>query len=95
MDKYSQGEMDAVSVVHQLAQILQFHLEMKETVTTGTATLLPAVVTGPRQPEDRMCLTKTGFIFQILVWVFETRYYSHLFSNRRKQSISSLINFLG
>ncbi|XP_056294868.1 adenosine deaminase domain-containing protein 1 [Pseudoliparis swirei] len=35
MDKYSQGEMDAVSVVHQLAQILQFHLEMKETVTTG------------------------------------------------------------
>ncbi|XP_068443851.1 adenosine deaminase domain-containing protein 1 [Clinocottus analis] len=35
IDKYTQGEIDAVSVVHQLAQILQFHLEIKETVTTG------------------------------------------------------------
>uniref|UniRef100_A0A8C2ZE33 Adenosine deaminase domain containing 1 (testis-specific) n=1 Tax=Cyclopterus lumpus TaxID=8103 RepID=A0A8C2ZE33_CYCLU len=35
IDKYTQGEMDAVSVLHQLAQILQFHLEIKETVTTG------------------------------------------------------------
>ncbi|XP_054453802.1 adenosine deaminase domain-containing protein 1 [Anoplopoma fimbria] len=35
IDKYAQGETDAVSLLHQLARILQFHLEMKETVTTG------------------------------------------------------------
>ncbi|KAM7389054.1 hypothetical protein PAMP_023051 [Pampus punctatissimus] len=35
IDKYKCGKTDAVSLLHQLAQILQFHLEMKETVTTG------------------------------------------------------------
>ncbi|XP_037315557.1 adenosine deaminase domain-containing protein 1 [Pungitius pungitius] len=35
IDKYTQGELDAVSLVHQLSTILEFHLEMKETVTTG------------------------------------------------------------
>ncbi|KAM8907878.1 adenosine deaminase domain-containing protein 1 [Spinachia spinachia] len=35
IDKYAQGELDAVSLVHQLSSILEFHLEMKETVTTG------------------------------------------------------------
>ncbi|XP_071772298.2 adenosine deaminase domain-containing protein 1 [Centroberyx gerrardi] len=33
--KYKRGETHAVSLLHQLAQVLQFHLEMKETVTTG------------------------------------------------------------
>ncbi|XP_035860474.1 adenosine deaminase domain-containing protein 1 isoform X2 [Sander lucioperca] len=35
IDKYTQGETHAVSLLHQLAQVLQFHLEIKETVTTG------------------------------------------------------------
>ncbi|XP_077958065.1 adenosine deaminase domain-containing protein 1 isoform X1 [Gasterosteus aculeatus] len=35
IDKYTEGELDAVSLVHQLSSILEFHLEMKETVTTG------------------------------------------------------------
>ncbi|XP_034454604.1 adenosine deaminase domain-containing protein 1 [Hippoglossus hippoglossus] len=35
IDRYMQGESHAVSLLHQLAKILQFHLEMKETVTTG------------------------------------------------------------
>lgn len=30
-----QGETHAVSLLYQLAQIFQFHLEIKETVTTG------------------------------------------------------------
>ncbi|XP_037636818.1 adenosine deaminase domain-containing protein 1 [Sebastes umbrosus] len=38
IDKYTQGETDAVSLLHQLAQILQFHLEIKETMTTGNIT---------------------------------------------------------
>ncbi|AWP11685.1 putative adenosine deaminase domain-containing protein 1 [Scophthalmus maximus] len=40
IDKYKRGETHAVSLLHQLAQILQFHLEMKETVTTGNVTRL-------------------------------------------------------
>ncbi|KAK9518439.1 hypothetical protein VZT92_023745 [Zoarces viviparus] len=35
IDKYTEGETNAVSLLHQLASVLQFHLEMKETVTTG------------------------------------------------------------
>ncbi|XP_071314295.1 adenosine deaminase domain-containing protein 1 isoform X1 [Trachinotus anak] len=35
IDKYMRGETHAVSLLHQLARIMQFHLEMKETVTTG------------------------------------------------------------
>ncbi|XP_029297565.1 LOW QUALITY PROTEIN: adenosine deaminase domain-containing protein 1 [Cottoperca gobio] len=35
IDKYKQGETNAVTLLHQLAQILQFHLEIKETVTIG------------------------------------------------------------
>ncbi|XP_029917150.1 adenosine deaminase domain-containing protein 1 [Myripristis murdjan] len=38
IDRYKQGESHAVSTLYQLAQILQFHLEMKETVTTGNVT---------------------------------------------------------
>uniref|UniRef100_A0A8C4ES07 Adenosine deaminase domain containing 1 (testis-specific) n=1 Tax=Dicentrarchus labrax TaxID=13489 RepID=A0A8C4ES07_DICLA len=33
--RYRQGELNAVSLLHNLAQVLQFHLELKETVTTG------------------------------------------------------------
>ncbi|KAK5896652.1 hypothetical protein CesoFtcFv8_009791 [Champsocephalus esox] len=32
---YKKGETNAISLIHQLAQVLQFHLEMKETVTPG------------------------------------------------------------
>ncbi|XP_060936104.1 adenosine deaminase domain-containing protein 1 [Limanda limanda] len=35
IDRYMQGETHAVSMLHELAGTLQFHLEMKETVTTG------------------------------------------------------------
>lgn len=35
IERYQQGETHAVSLLHQLAQIYQFHLEIKETVTTG------------------------------------------------------------
>uniref|UniRef100_A0A3Q3A3R8 Adenosine deaminase domain containing 1 (testis-specific) n=1 Tax=Kryptolebias marmoratus TaxID=37003 RepID=A0A3Q3A3R8_KRYMA len=35
IDRYKNGETNAVSLVHQLAQVLQFHLEFKETVATG------------------------------------------------------------
>uniref|UniRef100_A0A3B5M714 Uncharacterized protein n=1 Tax=Xiphophorus couchianus TaxID=32473 RepID=A0A3B5M714_9TELE len=35
VEKYKKGETNAVSLLHQLAQVLQFHLEIKETVTTG------------------------------------------------------------
>lgn len=37
IDRYMRGETHAVSLLHQLAQVLQFHLLMKETVTTGKA----------------------------------------------------------
>ncbi|KAI3351439.1 hypothetical protein L3Q82_020291 [Scortum barcoo] len=37
IDRYKEGEMNAVSLLHQLAQTLQFHLEMKETVTTANS----------------------------------------------------------
>ncbi|KAI9521393.1 hypothetical protein NQZ68_007709, partial [Dissostichus eleginoides] len=32
---YKQGETNAISLIHQLAQVLEFNLEMKETVTPG------------------------------------------------------------
>ncbi|XP_028271598.1 adenosine deaminase domain-containing protein 1 [Parambassis ranga] len=35
IDKYNNGEIHPVTMVYQLAQNLQFNLEMKETVTTG------------------------------------------------------------
>ncbi|XP_072252429.1 adenosine deaminase domain-containing protein 1 [Leuresthes tenuis] len=35
IDRYMKGEMNALSLLHQLAQNLQFHLNIKETVTTG------------------------------------------------------------
>ncbi|XP_036933482.1 adenosine deaminase domain-containing protein 1 isoform X1 [Acanthopagrus latus] len=35
LERYRQGEMNGVALLHQLAQVLQFHLEIKETVTTG------------------------------------------------------------
>ncbi|XP_040904353.1 adenosine deaminase domain-containing protein 1 [Toxotes jaculatrix] len=35
VDRYLKGETHAVTLLHQLAQILQFHMEIKETVTTG------------------------------------------------------------
>ncbi|KAM9357356.1 adenosine deaminase domain-containing protein 1 [Symphorus nematophorus] len=37
IDRYKQGETNGISLLHQLAQILQFHLEIKETVATGSA----------------------------------------------------------
>ncbi|TSK45886.1 Adenosine deaminase domain-containing protein 1 [Bagarius yarrelli] len=35
IDRYRRGETHAVSFLYQLSQILQFQIEMKETVTTG------------------------------------------------------------
>ncbi|KAG7237956.1 hypothetical protein INR49_031472 [Caranx melampygus] len=35
VDKYMRGETHAVSLLHQLAQVMQFRLELKETVATG------------------------------------------------------------
>ncbi|RXM92716.1 Adenosine deaminase domain-containing protein 1 [Acipenser ruthenus] len=35
LEKYRRGETHAVSALYELAQLLQFHLEFKETVTTG------------------------------------------------------------
>ncbi|XP_041845266.1 adenosine deaminase domain-containing protein 1 [Melanotaenia boesemani] len=35
IDRYKNGETNATALLHQLAQNLQFHLEVKETVTTG------------------------------------------------------------
>ncbi|XP_054648866.1 adenosine deaminase domain-containing protein 1 isoform X3 [Dunckerocampus dactyliophorus] len=40
IDRYKRGETHAVSLLHQLAQSLQFHLEIKETVTAGNTTRL-------------------------------------------------------
>lgn len=37
IDRYRQGEVNGVALLHQLAQVLQFHLEVRETVTTGKA----------------------------------------------------------
>lgn len=37
IERYRQGEVNGVTLLHQLAQTLQFHLEIKETVTTGKA----------------------------------------------------------
>lgn len=37
IDRYKKGEVNAVALLHQLAQTLLFHLEIKETVTTGKA----------------------------------------------------------
>ncbi|XP_068596749.1 adenosine deaminase domain-containing protein 1 [Brachionichthys hirsutus] len=34
IEEYKQGELNAVSLIHLLAQNMQFHLEIKETVTT-------------------------------------------------------------
>ncbi|XP_024861970.1 adenosine deaminase domain-containing protein 1 isoform X2 [Kryptolebias marmoratus] len=41
IDRYKNGETNAVSLVHQLAQVLQFHLEFKETVATDAPPPLP------------------------------------------------------
>ncbi|KAJ8015508.1 hypothetical protein DPEC_G00026860 [Dallia pectoralis] len=38
IDRYKRGETHAVSVLHQLSQVLQFQMEFKETVTTGNIT---------------------------------------------------------
>uniref|UniRef100_A0A3Q1EI47 Adenosine deaminase domain containing 1 (testis-specific) n=1 Tax=Acanthochromis polyacanthus TaxID=80966 RepID=A0A3Q1EI47_9TELE len=38
--KYRNGETNAVSLLHQLAHVLQFQLEFKETVTTGNVPCL-------------------------------------------------------
>ncbi|KAL0974278.1 hypothetical protein UPYG_G00218150 [Umbra pygmaea] len=35
IDRYKRGETHAVSALHQIAQVLQFQLDFKETVTTG------------------------------------------------------------
>ncbi|XP_038164174.1 adenosine deaminase domain-containing protein 1 [Cyprinodon tularosa] len=35
VERYNNGSTDAVSLLHQLARVLQFNLEMKETVTPG------------------------------------------------------------
>uniref|UniRef100_A0A1A8R7W7 Adenosine deaminase domain containing 1 (Testis-specific) n=1 Tax=Nothobranchius rachovii TaxID=451742 RepID=A0A1A8R7W7_9TELE len=35
IERYRNGETNPVSLIHQLAQIYEFHLEMKETVATG------------------------------------------------------------
>ncbi|CAJ1059140.1 adenosine deaminase domain-containing protein 1 [Xyrichtys novacula] len=35
IDRYKEGETNALSLLHQLAQSFQLHLEIKETVTTG------------------------------------------------------------
>uniref|UniRef100_A0A8C7WUC3 Adenosine deaminase domain containing 1 (testis-specific) n=1 Tax=Oryzias sinensis TaxID=183150 RepID=A0A8C7WUC3_9TELE len=35
IDRYKKGQSDAVSLLHQLAQVLQFHLEIKETIASG------------------------------------------------------------
>nr|XP_057908803.1 adenosine deaminase domain-containing protein 1 isoform X2 [Doryrhamphus excisus] len=40
IDRYKRGQTHPVSLLHQLAQSLQFHLEIKETVTTGNTTRL-------------------------------------------------------
>ncbi|XP_029369082.1 adenosine deaminase domain-containing protein 1 [Echeneis naucrates] len=40
IERYKCGEVHAVSLLHQLAQVLQLHLEMKETVTTGNLPVL-------------------------------------------------------
>ncbi|XP_037531543.1 adenosine deaminase domain-containing protein 1 [Nematolebias whitei] len=34
IERYKKGETNAISLIHQLAQVFQFHLEFKETVTT-------------------------------------------------------------
>uniref|UniRef100_A0A3Q0SSS6 Adenosine deaminase domain containing 1 (testis-specific) n=1 Tax=Amphilophus citrinellus TaxID=61819 RepID=A0A3Q0SSS6_AMPCI len=38
IDRYMRKETNAISLLHQLAQTLQFHLEMKETVTPANVT---------------------------------------------------------
>ncbi|KAL6474066.1 hypothetical protein MHYP_G00176270 [Metynnis hypsauchen] len=38
IDRYKRGETHAVSLLYQLSQVLQFQVEMKETVTTGGIT---------------------------------------------------------
>nr|XP_061832844.1 adenosine deaminase domain-containing protein 1-like [Nerophis lumbriciformis] len=40
IERYKRGEVHAVSLLHMLAQSYQFHLEFKETVTTGNTTRL-------------------------------------------------------
>lgn len=35
IERYRQGEVNGLALLHQLAQTLKFHLELKETVTTG------------------------------------------------------------
>ncbi|XP_042348891.1 adenosine deaminase domain-containing protein 1 [Plectropomus leopardus] len=61
IDKYRKGETNAVSLLHQLAQGLQFHLELKETVTTGNIPGLCfafCVVIDGRQYKTGMGITK-------------------------------------
>ncbi|XP_066524041.1 adenosine deaminase domain-containing protein 1 isoform X2 [Hoplias malabaricus] len=38
IDRYKRGETHAVSLLYQLSQVLQFQVDMKETVTTGGVT---------------------------------------------------------
>lgn len=41
IDRYKRGETHPVSTLYQLSQVLQFQLDLKETVTTGN-TLFPS-----------------------------------------------------
>ncbi|KAF6723295.1 Adenosine deaminase domain-containing protein 1 [Oryzias melastigma] len=40
IERYMNGESDAVSLLHQLARVFQFHLEMKETIASGDLQML-------------------------------------------------------
>lgn len=50
------GETHAVSLLHQLAQILQFQLEIKETVTPGEAPLHACVLSNSLRMQQYLLL---------------------------------------
>lgn len=43
IDRYKRGETHAVSALYQLSQVLQFQVELKETVTTGTSQTMSSI----------------------------------------------------
>uniref|UniRef100_A0A673A4N7 Adenosine deaminase domain containing 1 (testis-specific) n=1 Tax=Sphaeramia orbicularis TaxID=375764 RepID=A0A673A4N7_9TELE len=58
IEKYRQGEENAISLLYQLAQVFQFHLDLKETVTTACFLFAFCVVIDGFQYETGMGVTK-------------------------------------
>ncbi|KAF7649114.1 hypothetical protein LDENG_00146680 [Lucifuga dentata] len=101
IDRYKRGETHAVSLLHQLSQILQFNLEIKETVATGNTQVLCfafCVVidgveyrTGMGKTKKEARLTAAELALQELLPYLESKNSVHPEVSERKNPVNLLI----